>query len=312
MPRRDAILRRNMQQPDWSTEVDGTQFRGHPIALEVFEGPLDLLLHLVQKDRIEIWEISISRITNQYLEYLRTLEALNVEIAGEFLVMAATLMRIKSRQLLPRPSIAGLEEDAPVMTREELIDRLLQFRRYKEAAARLRKLEEERRRRIPRGWTPELPKGHRYPLREANLVDLIHHLREVLDRETEEPPRHEVHVEEIRLEDRMKRILEKVEGRETPIGFRDLLERPWWRLEWIVTFLAILELMREGRVVVLQEEPFGDLWLQPGPSDPGSNGGKPALGEAAPAPHESASHPPVPDADRVEETLLGRGEADGS
>lgn len=291
-----------MQQPDWTEGIDRSQFRGHPIALEVFEGPLDLLLHLVQKDRIEIWEISISRITNQYLEYLKTLEALNVEIAGEFLVMAATLMRIKSQQLLPRPSIPGLEGDAPVMTREELIERLLQFRRYKEAAGRLRALEEERRRRLPKGWTPDLPKGHLYPLREESLVDLIHHLREVLDRETEEPPRHEVHVEEIRLEERMSRLLGLLREGGEPIRFQDLLERPWWRLEWIVTFLAMLELMREGSVVVLQEEPFGEIWLQPGPEPSRADEEAPDI-EAAEGPAGGAA---------MQEASSGRGEEDGT
>ena len=101
--------------------VDISQFRGHPISLDNFSGPLDLLLFLVQKDKVEIWEISISRITEQYLAYLRSLESLNVEIAGEFLVMAATLIRIKSQMLLPRPESRDEETDAPFMTREELI-----------------------------------------------------------------------------------------------------------------------------------------------------------------------------------------------
>ncbi len=89
------------------TGIDPAAFHGHPVDLEVFSGPLDLLLHLVQKDKIEIWEISISRITQQYLDHLRSLEALNVEIAGEFLVMAASLMRIKSQMLLPASDRRG-------------------------------------------------------------------------------------------------------------------------------------------------------------------------------------------------------------
>jgi segregation and condensation protein A len=100
------------------TGIDPSAFHGHPVDLEVFSGPLDLLLHLIQKDRIEIWEISISRITQQYLAHLRSLEALNVEIAGEFLNMAATLMRIKSQMLLPRLVPEGAGEDEIPLTRE--------------------------------------------------------------------------------------------------------------------------------------------------------------------------------------------------
>jgi len=216
---------------------------------------------LVQKDRLPICEISISRITHQYLDYLRSLEALNVEIAGEFLVMAATLMRIKSRQLLPTPEVLQGDEDLPPLTREDLIQRLLEFRRYKQAASSLRLMEEQRRRCHPRGSTTTLPKDHLYPLRETRVTDLMQYLREVMTRDAEAPPTHDVHLEEIRLEEQIERLVERLRSSNGPVRFHDLIEKSWWRLEWIVTFLAMLELVREGRIEVLQEIPFGELLL---------------------------------------------------
>jgi segregation and condensation protein A len=244
--------------------IDTAQFKGHPVDLEVFSGPLDLLLHLVQKERIEIWDISISRITEQYLAHLRSLEALNVEIAGEFLVMAASLMRIKSQMLLPRPVLPTEDTDGMPVTREGLIQKLLEYRRYREAAATLRTLEEQRARCLPRGFTPALPTDHLYPLREARLTDLATYLREVVRRERS-APLHEVQLEEIRLEDQIAHIVLTLSERDAPVRFTELLRRPHLRLEWIVTFLAMLELIRQRSIVVLQEEPFGEIWIQPGP-----------------------------------------------
>ncbi|MBM3287280.1 MAG: segregation/condensation protein A [Candidatus Eisenbacteria bacterium] len=252
--------------------IDTSQFRGHPVDLEVFSGPLDLLLHLIQQDQIEIWEISISRITRQYLEHLQRLEALNVEIAGEFLVMAATLMRIKSQMLLPRPAAPEEDGDGMPLTREGLIQRLLEYRRYRDAAQVLRDMEDERRRSLPRGWAPLLEKSHLYPLREARAVDLATYLREVLERPAPIDT-HEVQLEEIRLEEKIEQLLAAIASRGDPIPFREMIARPWWRLEWIVTFLALLELMRQGKAIALQEESFGDLWvLAAPPSEQGLEG----------------------------------------
>jgi segregation and condensation protein A len=244
--------------------IDPAQFKGHPVDLEVFSGPLDLLLHLVQKERIEIWDISISRITEQYLAHLRSLEALNVEIAGEFLVMAASLMRIKSQQLLPRPVFATEDADGMPVTRDGLIQKLLEYRRYREAAASLRTLEEQRARCLPRGFTPALPSDHLYPLREARVTDLATYLREVVQRERS-APLHEVRLEEIRLEDQIAHIVLTLAERDGPIRFTELLRRPHIRLEWIVTFLAMLELVRQRSISVLQEVPFGEIWIAPAP-----------------------------------------------
>lgn len=251
--------------------IDPGAFHGHPVDLEVFSGPLDLLLHLIQKDRIEIWEISISRITQQYLEHIRSLEALNLEIAGEFLVMAASLMRIKSQMLLPRPAIEDDGTESLPLTREGLIQKLLEYRRYREAAMSLRRMEEDRQRHLPRGWTPSLSKDHLYPLREANVVDLAAYLREVVHRPQGEPT-HDVHLEEIRLEEQIEYLLQVVASRGDAVRFTEFLRRPWWRLEWIVTFLAVLELIRLGKIIALQEEALGEIYIIGRDPDPAPDG----------------------------------------
>jgi len=252
-------------------EMDLGQFRGHPVHLEAFEGPLDLLLHLIKKDRIEIWQISVSRITHQYLEYLATLRELNIEVAGEFLVMAATLMRIKSQNLLPRPSFLSEDEDeeAP-LTREELIERLIEYRKYREAAGALSRMESVQIRRHPRGAAATLEPGYRLPLREPKLVDLAEYLGELLSR-SEPAAGHQVHLEEIKLEDQLAWVNEALENaelfeslpeeEERGIRFHRLLRRAGLRLEVVVTFFAILELARLQRLRLWQKQALEEIWV---------------------------------------------------
>jgi segregation and condensation protein A len=252
-------------------EPELEQFRGHPVELPVFQGPLDLLLHLIKRDKIEIWEISISRITRQYLEYLATLQQLNIEIAGDFLVMAATLMRIKSQNLLPRPSFLPTEEDEDQpLTKEELIQRLIEYRKYREAAGTLSKMEWAQIRRHPRGAVVALESGTQLPLREPKLFDLAEYLTEMLARR-EPVYGHQVHMEEIRLEDQVAWLdgvlddLELIEplptGEGMGVRFDRLLRRPGMRLEVVVTLLAILELARLQRLRVWQRQTLDEIWV---------------------------------------------------
>jgi segregation and condensation protein A len=255
------------------TAQDGdlSQFRGHPVLLEAFQGPLDLLLHLIKKDRIEIWEISISRITRQYLDYLATLRSLNIEVAGEFLVMAATLMRIKSQNLLPRPSFLpdDSEGEEPI-TREELISRLIEYRKFREAARALTGMEWAQSRMHPRGKPVVLEGGTQLPLKEPNLLDLVEYFEQLLTRK-ESSAGHQVHLEEIRLEEQIDwvdQLLTRMEGQELlpdgeTVGFRfgRLLRRPGLRLEVVVTLLAVLELARLQRLRVWQRQALGDIWI---------------------------------------------------
>ncbi len=250
---------------------DPTQYHGHPVRLESFEGPLDLLLHLIRKDQIEIWEISVARITRQYLEYLAEMRALNIEVAGDFLVMAATLMRIKSQNLLPRPSVTDDEDEEEPMTREALIERLIEYRKYREAARTLARMEGEQAKRHPRGAPQRLDPGFKLPLREPNVVHLADYLRDLLDHRDPEPG-HRVVLEEYRLEEQIewvRSVLEDPSWREKLPGdsgegirFHSILRRPGTALETVVTFLAILELARLQHLWILQAGMSEEIWLR--------------------------------------------------
>jgi segregation and condensation protein A len=229
------------------------------VRLDNFEGPLDLLLHLIKQDEVEIWEISISRMTRQYLEYLQLMEALNIEIAGDFLVMAATLMRIKSQGLLPRPPAAG-DEDEPT-TEEELIQRLLAYRLFKEVAESLRRQQEDAGPRFPRGFVPRLPDDFVYPLAEVDLFTLVATLAQIEARDIPAPPVHHVQLEDVRLEDQVALVLRRLEEQGGRVTFGSLFEPEPRRLELAVTFLALLELTRQQVVVLMQDQPFAELWI---------------------------------------------------
>ncbi|MBD3235625.1 MAG: hypothetical protein GF330_02850 [Candidatus Eisenbacteria bacterium] len=240
---------------------EGEQRTAYRVQLENFEGPLDLLLHLIKEDELEIWEISISRITAQYLESLDRMRELDLEIAGEYLVMAAALMRIKSRKLLPRIEPADADEDEPA-TEEELIERLITYRAFKEAAALLRQRAEEAGPRFARGSRPALPDDFEYPLAEVDLFTLVSALHEIESRAAAAPPSvHEVQLEEVRLEDQVARVLAELETSGGRLAFARLFEEAPSRMEIAVTFLAILELARQQVIMILQHEAFDEIWV---------------------------------------------------
>jgi segregation and condensation protein A len=255
--------------------TEGSAYRGHPVRLESFEGPLDLLLEIIKQNREEIWEISISRITRQYLEYLETWRTLNIEVAGEFLVMAASLMRIKSQMLLPRPSFVPEDDEEAPLTREGLISKLLEYRRFKEVALRLRQREIDQGQRFGRGAPASLESGYQLPLREPRLIDLVTYFQDVVNKQRE-VAQHEVQLEEIALEDQMEWIrfslggsaeLEPLpDGQGSALRFSRLLRRPESTLEVVVTFLAVLELAKLQALSVRQFETFAEIWLLAGAS----------------------------------------------
>jgi segregation and condensation protein A len=225
------------------------------VKLPRFEGPLDLLLHLIKRDEVDIYDIPIARITQEYLATLDLMKELDLEVAGEFLVMAATLIRIKVQMLLPRPA---LEEEEELDPREELVRRLLEYRKFKEAAERLKEREEDRRRMFERGDVPVIPEDG-VALVDVSLFDLLDGLRDVL-RRLSEVPVHQVELDEVSIEEMMDRLRGALaaDGR---VLFKDLLSGVRSRLEAIVTFMALLELMRLGEAEARQEETFGDIWI---------------------------------------------------
>jgi segregation and condensation protein A len=231
--------------------------RSVTVKLARFEGPLDLLLHLIKRDEIDIYDIPIAHITQQYLAYLELMRAFDLEVAGEFLVMAATLMRIKAKMLLPAPPMGEEEEEGD--PRDELVRRLIEYREFKEAAETLKTREGERRLLFERGLVPGEGEAGPLPLAPATLFDLLDALNRVLARVPEQRV-YEVQGELWDVEDKMRLIAGEVAER-GEVSFTELLLRCGARLEMIVTFMALLELVKLGNVAVLQAERFGDITL---------------------------------------------------
>lgn len=224
--------------------------------LDIFEGPLDLLLHLIKKNEVDIYDIPIATITNQYLEVLEFLDQLNLDLAGEYLVMAATLMQIKSRMLLPPAEGEDDEEDDP---RRELVQQLEEYQRFREAAAHLGDRDILHRDVFSRApQAPEAGVAVLPPLRELSLADLLDALREVLRRLPEEHVQ-EIVGERISIADRIPVILDRL--RQGDVEFRSLFDGEVSRREIVTTFLALLELVRMRAVRALQTERFGPIVL---------------------------------------------------
>ena len=227
------------------------------VKLERFEGPLDLLLHLIKRDEIDIYDIPIARITQQYLAYLDLMRALDLEVAGEFLVMAATLMRVKARMLLPATPLDEEEEEGD--PREELVQRLLEYRQFKEAASTLRLREDERRLLYERGMLPSEDDAGPLPLAPASLFDLLDAFHRVIAR-LPEPAVYEVRADVYDVEEKMAAIARAV-AEDGSGMFSALLMRCRARAEMIVTFIALLELIKIGQVTVIQAEHFDDITI---------------------------------------------------
>jgi segregation and condensation protein A len=230
----------------------------YQVRLASFEGPLDLLLHLIKRDEIDIFDIPIARLTEEYLAEIRIMELLDLEVAGEFLVMAATLLRIKARMLLPRTEDEeAVEEDDP---REELVQRLLEYREFKRGAEDLGQREEWRRALFGRALPPGDKVVEEELVRNATLYDLVRTYREVLER-TPRLDSFEVILDEITLEDKMAEITERLSETER-IDFRDLLESQARRIQIIITFIALLELTRLGKISLIQSALFEPIWIE--------------------------------------------------
>jgi len=228
------------------------------VRLARFEGPLDLLLHLIKRDEIDIYDIPIAHIAQQYLAYLELMQSLDLEIAGEFLVMAATLMRIKAKMLLPLPAV-GAEEEDEGDPREELVQRLVEYRQFKEAAGSLKSREGERRLLFERGMVPAEEDAGPLPLAPASLFDLLDALNRLMSRLPESTV-YEVQAETWSVDEKLSLIATAVAERGS-ISFTELLLRCSARAEMVVTFVALLELVKIGQVSVVQDEAFGDILL---------------------------------------------------
>lgn len=229
--------------------------------LPIFEGPLDLLLHLVRENKVPITDIPIAVITDQYLEYLRMMEELDLEIASEFLVMAATLLEIKSRMLLPKPPRPSDEEEED--PRAELVARLVEYQKYKALVETLQTWEAERRQwffRSPDAPVPdyELP----IPVGELTPQHLLRALERLLAEAVDAPPP-AILIPRKKLSLRLKivEVWRRIQSAGEGLRFEALLDAPFTKWDVLLTFLAVLELMRQGRVEARQEALFGEITL---------------------------------------------------
>lgn len=231
----------------------------YQVKLDIFEGPLDLLLYLIKKNEVDIYDIPMALITGQYLEYLELMKELNLDIAGEFLVMASTLIKIKSQMLLPPVEGEGEGEDE-TDPRAELMEHLLEYQRYKEAAHQLvtRELLEKDIFKRPQTEDPGEAKVDGDMLIEASLFDLVDALRKVIERKDLPENIMGVAVEKMTVRDKIVSILRQL--KETPqLVFQSLFDPLVTRFEIVVTFLAVLELIRLRAIRVFQVQPYGEI-----------------------------------------------------
>ena len=228
------------------------------VQLEIFEGPLDLLLHLIKKNEVSITDIPIATITEQYLATLEVMQTFNLDVAGEFLVMAATLIHIKSRMLLPMADDEDDEEEG-TDPRQELVRRLLEYQRFKDAADQLERRELLTRDVFVRSVAPaeEIPAPG---FREVSVFELLTALKRVLDRLPKDVV-HEVMLEKITMREKMTILLDQLRT-QGKILFESLFAEVTTRMEVVVTFLAMLELVKVRAIRIFQEEATGPIQIE--------------------------------------------------
>lgn len=243
---------------------------GIPVKLEAFEGPLDLLLHLIEKNKIDIYDIPIVEITNQYMDYIRQMQREDLNVMSEFLVMAATLLDIKCRMLLPKEVTEDGEEEDP---RQELVEQLLQYKMYKYMAEELKERQTDSEQVLYR--SPDVPEEVLEYVEPVDLDKLLDGLslsrlsavfREVMKRQNDkiDPVRSKfgkIEKEEVSLSERLDYVHNYLKNHRV-FSFRQMLENQKSRMQIVVTFLAVLEMMKLGEIHVEQEETFGEIMIE--------------------------------------------------
>jgi segregation and condensation protein A len=228
------------------------------VQLEIFEGPLDLLLHLIKKNEVSVTDIPIATITEQYLATLDLMQTLSLDVAGEFLVMAATLIHIKSRMLLPAGDEEPDEEEG-VDPRDELVRRLLEYQRYKDAARELEQREILTRDVFVRA-APALEEVGPRGFREVSIFELLGALKRVIERLPKDAF-HEVTLDKVTVREKMTLLLDKLRH-QASVLFEALFDEAKTRMDVVVTFLAMLELVKVRAIRILQEELTGPIMIE--------------------------------------------------
>lgn len=242
----------------------------YKIKIAQFEGPFDLLLFFIERDELDIHDIPIAQITNDFLEYIRQLESLDIDVASEFIVVAATLMRIKARMLLPRKEVD--EHGNEIDPREELVQKLLEYKAYKEVQDQFREMEEAQSKKVPRGYSAhELSGIGEWALEDAELESLtlfklMKAFQNVLQRFEDEKHRKAIHKiikfnYEIPDERKSLRALLIINKK---CGFETVFHGCENRIHAIVRFLAILEMLNQQRLHLMQGEGMNNFWIEAG------------------------------------------------
>ncbi len=253
---------------------DPDRFTGHKVRLHVFEGPLDLLLYLVREHRYDVFDIPIQQTTDQFIAYLKLMDEIDLEYAGDFLVTAASLMQIKARMLLPKMQSANedaLEQEAKD-PRQELVDRLLEYQKFQDAADTLKDMRDVRSDMFARPPRPDLAalldddgedaqRAAALMLDDVSTFDLLRALQSVLDR-LQERPTALIQREPFTIGERIRHLSARVAASPDGLTFRAACDDCESRLEVVVTFLAVLELIRRGRVKVEQRELFDEIYIR--------------------------------------------------
>ena len=229
----------------------------HKVEIDQFQGPLDLLLYFIRRDEIDINDIPIAKITAEYLQIVEDMKSMNLSVAGEFILMAATLMRIKSKMLLPRPDLDDLGE--PIDPRTELVQQLIEYKKYKDIADNLSEKWEALSYQHERSVTQsidDIEEEINY-LKEISVFELAKHFKEVMDRAPEINP-YEVNLNTLDLSDKKQFILSSFDGRGI-LSFEHLLKSCKSKLEVVITFIALLDLVQQFKIAVFQSSLFEDI-----------------------------------------------------
>jgi segregation and condensation protein A len=241
----------------------------YKVKFEVFEGPLDLLLYLIKKEEVDIYEVNLTGLATQFIEYIDTMRLLDLEVAGEFLVMAATLMYIKSRELLPVDQQVETEgEDEGEDPRWELIRQLVEYKKFKDAAGQLAALEARQ-----EGVFPRVPGKLEFepatPARtEASIFDLLNAVNAVLQRVGQRGDQRDIFEDKWSVSEKIEHLMRSLAERPR-LKFSELFDTTMSRTEVVVTFLALLELIRLKQLTAVQDEAFGEIQICRAPVDAG-------------------------------------------
>lgn len=261
----------------------------YTVKFEVFEGPLDLLLHLIRKEEVDIYEVNLTKLATQFVEYLEVMRLLDLDIAGEFLVMASTLMYIKSRELLPKDlQAAPEEEEEGEDPRWELIRQLVEYKKFKDAAAQMQRLEWETEMTYPRlpGKPAFVTTEPGTPQKlDVSIFDLVNAVNAILKRVNQREDLRDIFEDRWTVSEKIDELVRLTDAQPV-VRFSDLFARAESRSEVVCVFLALLELIRMKRLVCVQSDAFGEIEIRLNPN--------PALTLATPLPPADAPETPEP------------------